>query len=280
MTPLRTRMTQDLRIRNYAATTIKVYIDLVAQFARFFGKSPARLGPEDIRTYQVHLVEERQVGWTVLNQTVCALRFLYQVTLGKDWTIRHIPYAKREKKLPVVLSRPEVARLLRATENRKHRTMLMTGYGCGLRRLEVVSLRVGDIDSSRMVVRVGGGKGRKDRYVPLSPVLLRALRAYWRAYRPADHLFPGAPASAPMKPRTLAKVCARARAKARLRKSVSMHTLRHSFATHHLEAGTDLRTLQLLLGHQSLQTTAIYLHVSAAKIRQARSPLDLLDDIE
>jgi len=280
MTPLRTRMTQDLRIRNYAATTIKVYIDLVARFARFFGKSPALLGPEDIRTYQVHLVEERKVGWTVLNQTVCALRFLYGTTLGKDWTIRHIPYAKQEKRLPVVLSRPEVARLLRAAENRKHRTMLMTGYGCGLRRLEVVNLRVGDIDSSRMVVRVRSGKGRKDRYVPLSPALLKALRAYWREYRPADPLFPGAQAGEPMKPCTLAKVCARARSKARLRKDVSMHTLRHSFATHHLEAGTDLRTLQIILGHKSLQTTSIYLHVSAAKIRKARSPLDLLDDIE
>ena len=280
MTPLRTRMTQDLRIRNYAATTIKVYIDLVARFARFFGRSPEHLGPEDIRTYQVHLVDERKVSWTTLNQTVCALRFLYRVTLGKDWTIQHIPYAKREKKLPVVLSRKEVARLLRAAENLKHRTLLMTAYGCGLRRLEVVNLRVDDIDSSRRVVGVRRGKGGKDRYVPLSPALLKALRAYWRAYRPAGPLFPGANASAPMKPSTLGKVCAQARSKARLRKGVSMHTLRHSFATDHLEAGTDLRTLQMILGHNSLRTTSIYLHVSAAKIRDARSPLDLLDDIE
>lgn len=280
MTPLRKRMTQDLRIRNYAATTIKLYIDLVARFARFFGQSPEHLGPEDIRTYQVHLVDERKVSWTILNQTVCALRFLYRVTLGKDWTIQHIPYAKREKKLPVVLSRKEVARLLRAVKNRKHRTMLMTAYGCGLRLLEVVNLRVDDIDSSRGVVRVRGGKGRKDRYVPLSPALVKGLRAYWRAYRPAGPLFPGANANEPMKPRTLGKVCARARSKARLRKGVSMHTLRHSFATHHLEAGTDLRTLQIILGHNSLRTTSIYLHVSAAKIRSAPSPLDLLDDIE
>jgi integrase/recombinase XerD len=280
MTPLRKRMTQDLRIRNYAAATIKLYIDLVARFARFFGQSPEHLGPEAIRTYQVHLVDERKVSWTILNQTVCALRFLYRVTLGKDWAIQHIPYAKPEKKLPVVLSRKEVARLLRAVANRKHRTMLMTAYGCGLRRLEVVNLRVDDIDSSRGVVRVRRGKGRKDRYVPLSPALLKALRAYWRAYRPAGPLFPGANASEPMKPRTLGKVCAQARSKARLRKGVSMHTLRHSFATHHLEAGTDLRTLQMILGHNSLRTTSIYLHVSAAKIRNAPSPLDLLDDIE
>jgi site-specific recombinase XerD len=280
MTPLRKRMTQDLRIRNYADSTITVYIDLVARFARFFGKSPAHLGPEDIRAYQVHLVEERKVSWTLLNQTVCALRFLYRTTLGKDWAIRHIPYAKREKKLPVVLSRKEVTRLLRAAENRKHRTMLMAAYGCGLRLSEVVNLRVRDIDSSRMVVRVRNGKGRKDRYIPLSPALLKALRAYWREYRPANHLFTGAKASEPMKPRTLGKICAQARSKARLRKGVSMHTLRHSFATHHLEASTDLRTLQIILGHSSLRTTSIYLHVSAAKIRNARSPLDLLDDIE
>jgi integrase/recombinase XerD len=280
MTPLRTRMLEDLRIRNYAATTIKTYIDLVARFARFFGKSPERLGPEDIRTYQVHLLDERKVSWTIVNQTVCALRFLYRVTLGQDWTIQRIPYARREKKLPVVLSRQEVARLLRAAENLKHRTMLMTAYGCGLRRSEVVTLRIDDIDSSRMVVRVRRGKGRKDRYVPLSPVLLKVLRGYWREYRPADYLFPGAKASEPMRPRSLGKVCAEARSKARLHKGVSMHTLRHTFATHHLEAGTDLRTLQIILGHNSLRTTSVYLHVSAAKIRNAPSPLDLLDDIE
>jgi site-specific recombinase XerD len=273
-------MTQDLRIRNYSDSTMTVYLDRVERFARFFGKSPARLGPEDIRAYQVHLVEERKVSWAMLNQTVCALRFLYRTTLGKDWAVRHIPYAKGEKKLPVVLSRKEVARLLHAAENRKHRTMLMTAYGCGLRLSEVVNLRVGDIDSSRMVVRVRNGKGRKDRYVPLSPALLKALRAYWREYRPADHLFPGANASEPFKPRTLGKVCERARSRAGLRKGVSMHTLRHSFATHHLEAGTDLRTLQIILGHNSLATTSIYLHVSAAKIHNAGSPLDLLDAIE
>jgi site-specific recombinase XerD len=273
-------MTQDLRIRNYAATTIRIYIDQVARFARFFGQSPEHLGPEDIRTYQVHLVEERKVSWTTLNQTVCALRFLYRVTLGKDWTIQHIPYARREKKLPVVLSRKEVARLLRAAENRKHRTMLMAAYGCGLRRSEVLKLRVRDIDSRRMVVRVCSGKGRKDRYVPLASALLKALRVCWRAYRPVDYLFPGRGGSEPMKARTLSKICADARAKARLANSVTMHTLRHCFATHHLEAGTDLRTLQMILGHNSLRTTSIYLHVSAAQIRDARSPLDLLDDLE
>lgn len=280
MTPLRSRMYQDLRIRNYAPITIKIYIDLVARFARFFNKSPELLGPEDIRRYQVHLVQERKVSWTLLNQTVCALRFLYGVTLGQDWAIKHIPYAKREKRLPVVLSRKEVARLLRAIENLKHRTMLMAAYGCGLRISEVTHLRVQDIDSNRMVVRVHSGKGRKDRYVPLSAALLKALRAYWRAYRPSGYLFVGRSESEPMTPRALGKVCARARSQARLQKGVSMHTLRHCFATHHLEAGTDLRTLQIILGHNSLRTTSIYLHVSAAKIQSAPSPLDLLDDID
>jgi site-specific recombinase XerD len=215
-------MLEDLRIRNYAAGTIRVYVDLVARFARFFGKSPEELGPEDIRTYQVHLVEERKVSWTVLNQTVCALRFLYTVTLGRDWAIRHIPYAKREKKLPVVLSRKEVARLLRAVENRKHRTMLLAAYGCGLRLSELLHLRVGDIDSSRMVVQVRQGKGRKDRYVPLSSALLKALRSYWRQYRPAGVLFPGRDAGEPMRRRTLGKVCAQACSKARLSKSTCL----------------------------------------------------------
>lgn len=280
MTPLRTRMTEDLRIRNYAGSTIEVYVDQIARFARFFGRSPERLGPEEIRTYQVHLVEERKVSWTTLNLAVCALRFLYRVTLGKDWAIQHIPFAKRERKLPVVLSRKEVARLLRAVENRKHRTMLMAAYGCGLRVSEVVNLRVGDIDSPRMVVHVRAGKGRKDRYVPLPSALLRALRGYWQAYRPKDALFPGREGCAPMKARTFGKVCEQARSRARLRKGVSVHALRHAFATHHLEAGTDLRTLQLILGHRSLRTTSIYLHVSTGAMGHARSPLDLIEDLE
>jgi site-specific recombinase XerD len=272
-------MTEDLRIRNYAASTIEVYLDQVSRFARFFGRSPERLGPEDIRSYQVHLVEERKVSWSSLNLAVCALRFLYRVTLGKDWAIQHIPFAKRERKLPVILSRDEVARLLRAVDNRKHRTMLMAAYGCGLRCSEVVALRVGDIDSCRMVVHVRAGKGRKDRYVPLPPALLKALRRYWQVYRPEDALFPGREGRAPMKSRTFGKVCAQARSRARLRKGVSVHGLRHAFATHHLEAGTDLRTLQLILGHRSLRTTSVYLHVSTGAMGHARSPLDLIEDL-
>lgn len=280
MTPLRARMIEDLRIRNYAPRTIELYVDLVARFAQFFSQSPEHLGPEEIRTYQVHLVEERKASWTGLNQMVCALRFLYGTTLGKESVIQHIPYAKREKKLPVVLSREEVARLLRAVGNRKHRTMLMAAYGCGLRRSEVLNLQVDDIDSSRMVVRVRSGKGRKDRYVPLAAALLKALRVCWREYRPVEYLFPVQGGNEPIKPRTIGKFCQAARSEAGLRKGVSLHTLRHSFATHHLEAGTDLPTLQMILGHNSLRTTSIYLHVSAARIRDARSPLDLLDDFE
>lgn len=280
MSPLRTRMIQDLRIRNYAPSTIKTYIKRVAAFARFFGRSPELLGPEDIRTYQVHLVDDRKLSWTVLNQTVSALRFLYRVTLRRDWVIQSIPYAKQEKKLPVILSHKEVARLLHAPHSDKHRTMLMAAYGCGLRSSEVLKLRVRDIDSHRMVVRIRSGKGRKDRYVPLAWALLRALRVYWRAYRPVDYFFPGQGGREPLKAATFRKICADARTQARLPKSVTIHTLRHCFATHHLEAGTDLRTLQMILGHKSLKTTAIYLHVSTARMRDARSPLDLLDDLE
>ena len=278
MTILRQRMLEDLRIRNLAEGTQRIYIAQVAAYARCFGRSPADLGPEDIRTWQVHLVQERGLSWSTLNVAVCALRFLYRTTLGKDWTIEHIPYAKREKKLPVILSPQEVQLLLAAVTNPKHLCILMVAYSCGLRVSEIAHLRIEDIDSRRMVIHVRAGKGKKDRVVPLSPRLLKALRSYWRVLRPTPYLFPGANPRRPITRGTIARVCRNAAHRAGLKKRVTPHSLRHAFATHLLEAGVDVRTIQVLLGHGSLKTTTRYMHVSAEKIRSVRSPLDMLPD--
>ncbi|MCP5043707.1 MAG: tyrosine-type recombinase/integrase [bacterium] len=273
-------MLEDRSVRNYAPRTKERYIACVAQFARHFHKSPELLGPKEIRGYQVHLVEKLKCSWTVLNQTVCALRFLYVTTLDRDWAIRHIPYAKRERKLPVVLSQGEVLRLLEAVSNFKHLSILLAAYSGGLRVSEVTDLRAADIDSDRMIIHVRQGKGRKDRIVPLSPVLLSILRVYWRESRPTQHLFPGAKPNRAMSPSSIRCFLRKAVLAAGIKKRVTMHTLRHSFATHHLEASTDLRTLQLVMGHSSLKTTSLYLHVSTEKIRSAKTPIDLLPDID
>jgi len=273
-------MEEDLRVRNYSERTRKTYVEAVARFARHFGRSPDLLGPEEVRSYQVHLVQEKGASWTVLNQAVCALRFFFGTTLGKEWPVRHIPYAKTEKPLPAVLSASETEALFARIGNVKHLAMLLTAYSAGLRVSEVAHLQVGDIDSSRMVIHVRRGKGRKDRIVPLSPVLLHILREHWRIARPEQHLFAGQHKSRPISSGTIAMVCRDAARRAGLRKRVTPHTLRHTFATHYLEAGTDLRTLQMMMGHTSLKTTSRYLHVSTEKIRQTRTPLDLLGELQ
>lgn len=260
---LRQRMIDDLRIRNYSPRTIEVYTDCIRGFAAHFRKSPKRLGPEEIRTYQRFLIEEKQVSWPSFNQTVSALRFLYGVTLGRPDLIPRIPYPKHETKLPVVLSVEEVGRFLGAVRNLKHRTILMTLYGAGLRLTEALALTVTDVDSARMVIRVQHGKGGKDRYVDLANTLLLALRGYWKVYRPAPYLFPGRSPDQPLEPTAVQKVCVQARRRAGFQKPISPHTLRHCYATHLLEAGKDLRTIQLRLGHRALTTTARYLHVAA-----------------
>jgi site-specific recombinase XerD len=275
MTMLRQRMQQDMRIRNLSPRTQACYLGHVAQFAKHFGRSPADLDAEHVRQYQVHLVEVKRASWSLFNQAVCALRFLYGVTLGKDWTIEHIPHAKREKKLPSVLSREEVKRLLGAVKNARQRVVLTTIYASGLRLSEALSLKVGDIDSARMVLHVRLGKGSKDRLVPLSPVLLEQLREHWARVRPRTYLFPGARPGKPLNPTSIQKAMQAARLRAGIRKRASVHTLRHSYATHLLESGTDLRRIQTWLGHGSLNTTAVYLHVCSATAA-GRSPLDTL----
>lgn len=275
---LRQRMREDLRVRNYSPRTEATYIGAVAKFAQHFGKPPDQLGPEHVRAYQVHLVKKQSASWTKLNQTVCALRFFYRNTLGKDWVLRHVPYAKGEKRLPIVLSQREVTQLFDSIANIKHLAWLLLAYSAGLRVTEIANLRVTDIDSERMVILVRQGKGKKDRILPLSPIVLSILRQYWLLEHPRDLLFPGHKPGRPITVSSMQKVCKRAAEAARIKKPMSMHTLRHSFATHHLEAGTDLRTLQMLMGHSSLKTTSRYLHISTERLRSAKTPLDLIQD--
>lgn len=277
MTPLRRRMIEDLRIRNFSPNTIAGYIGYVARFARHFGRSPAELAPEHVRRYLVHLRDQEGAGVGTMVQCVSALRFLYRVTLKRDWAITAIPYPKKERKLPVVLTRAEVFEFLGSLGNLKYRAILTTAYASGLRVSEATHLRVADIDSARMVMHVRQGKGRKDRLVPLSKNLLELLREYWKIARPKTWLFPGKQGSdAPVARRSVERACAKARAALGWTKHVRPHTLRHSFATHLLEAGTDIRTIQVLLGHRALSSTATYTHLSTVSLQGTKSPLDLL----
>jgi integrase/recombinase XerD len=276
MTTLRQRMIDDLRVRNRSAHTIKAYIACVAHFAGHFGKSPELLGPEEIRQYQVYLVNERRVSFSYLIQIVSALRFLYCVTLQRDWAIRHIAYPKQPKRLPVVLSQAEVRRLFDAIRSPRHLAILMTAYAAGLRLSEVTKLLITDIDSSRMVIRVRQGKGHKDRYVMLAPTLLEVLRLHWRRERPATWLFPGQHPDQPICNHVVQEVCRKAGIAAGLKKPVTVRTLRHSFATHLLESGKDIRIIQTLLGHRNVRTTEIYTYVSTETVRAAESPLESL----
>lgn len=283
MTALRRRMQSDLQIRNYSPSTERVYVGHVARFAVHFGRCPSELGAEEARAYLSHLVKEQRVSWSYYNQAVSALRFLYRVTLARPEMIARLPYPRRVKRLPTVLGAAEVVRLLEAVENPKHRLLLLVAYAAGLRVSEIVGLRVADIDSDRMTIRVRQGKGKKDRQVMLSPVLLKELRAYCRRARPTHWLFPGQKPGRPLTSRLLQRVCRKAAKAAGLDtggRRVTAHTLRHSFATHLLEAGTDLRVIQTLLGHRSVSTTALYTHVSTDRIRSIVSPLDRLEGLE
>lgn len=280
MTPLRQRMIDDLRFRNRSPRTIETYVSHVVRFAKFHGRSPDLLGPEDVRAYQKHLLE-KGASWTLFNQAVCSLKFLYGITLQVTWPVNMIPYGRKPRKLPSVLSQEEVVLLIEAVDDPVARMALLTAYAAGLRISELVALEIEDIDVSRMEIRVERGKGNKPRIVPLSEVLLQHLRSYWRQGRPrvegSPWLFPSADPKKPVHDTTIQKACQVARAKAGITKRATPHTLRHCYATHSLESGVDLRTLQVLLGHSQLATTATYTHVQRKLVRQAKSPLDEIE---
>lgn len=277
MTSLRQRMTEDMQVRNLALNTQTSYVQQISLFARHFNKSPEQLGPEDIRSYQVYLTNEKKLAPGSILIAVAALRFLYKVSLQRDWTFDEvIPAPKKPQTLPVILSPEEVLRFLGCVGGRKHRAILTTCYAAGLRISEAVRLTVPDIDSARMVIRVDQGKGRKDRYVMLSPKLRDILRDWWRVEKPSHWLFAGDIEGRHISKDAVELACQKARLRFPVPKPVTPHSLRHAFAVHLLESGTDVRTIQLLLGHRSLATTARYLRIATSKVCSTASPLDLL----
>ncbi len=282
MTQLRRQMLEELERRHYSPNTIRSYIRAVAEYAGYFKRSPEKLGLDEIRSYQAHLIRKRKLAANTVAQRLAALRFLYVKTLRRNWDVELTPYPKRPTRLPKVLSLEEVARLIDAADSLFHRAILMTLYGTGVRREELIRLQVSDINSRRMVVHIRGGKGRKDRDVMLSHQLLFVLRKHLRGLyrRPKEWLFPGGSWHTGRSPISLNvpyQACRIAAERAGIDKQVHPHLLRHSFATHLLEAGTDLRTIQVLLGHRDLEQTAIYLHVSARHVGSVDSPLDSLE---
>jgi integrase/recombinase XerD len=275
ISPLRRRMIEDMTVRNLSPATQRSYLHAVTKFSRHFGRSPGLLGIEDVRAFQVFLVSQG-ISWPALNQTVCALRFFYGVTLNRSEIPERIAYARTPQKLPAILSADEVVRFLEAVPGLKTRTALTAAYGAGLRASEAVSLKVADIDSDRMLIQVRHGKGARDRTVMLSPQLLTILRTYWRLVRSREWLFPGRDETRPLDVQVLHAACRSAARSAGLTKRVSVHTLRHSFATHLLESGVDIRIIQVLLGHKSLSTTARYTQVATTTIARTQSPLERL----
>jgi site-specific recombinase XerD len=273
MSPLRRRMIEDMAIRKLSPKTQQGYIRTIRNLAAFLGRSPDTASFEDIRRFQLHLVSSG-AGTPILNQTVAALRFFFRVTLKRYAIIEHTAFIHEPRKLPVVLSPEEVARILDAAPGLKYKAALSVAYGAGLRVSEVVALKVSDIDSKRMVIRIEQGKGRKDRYVMLSPHLLELLRAWYKAARPQGWLFPGQNRVNPLTTRQLNRACQTAAHMADIKKRVSPHTLRHSFATHLLEQNIDIRVIQVLLGHAKLDTTALYTRVATRTIREVMSPLE------
>jgi integrase/recombinase XerD len=280
MTALRQRMLEDLRIRNYAPTTVSSYIRSVAEFAQHFNKPPDQLGSEEIRSWQLFLLNEKRVKLSTYIQAVCALRFFYQNTLHRRVEIDRIPLPRYEKKLPVILSKAEVKALLEAPKNLGHRAILATMYAAGLRVSEVASLKVSDLDRERRVIWVRGGKGHKDRQVMLAEALRDLLAAYWRWKRPADWLFPGDRPGHPISCNGIFQLCQNAARRAGIRKPVHPHSLRHAFATHLLDDGVNLLVIQTLMGHAHLKTTARYLHLSDIAVRSTKSPLEMLGSLD
>ena len=280
MTPLRRRMLEDMAIRNLADNTRLSYVQQIVSYSNYFHRPPEELGPEEIRTYQLYLTQTRMLSPSSVSVATGALRFLYKVTLKRDWSLDEIPMPKRPFKLPVVLSQEEVMHFLDSVYSLKHRAILTAAYAAGLRISEATHLKVTDIDSQRMMLRVDQGKGRKDRYVMLSPRLLELLRAYWKAVHPVLWLFPGDLPGQPITRGAVELACQKAHRASGIKKPITPHSLRHAFATHLLESGADLRTIQLLLGHRSLATTSLYLKVATRTVCATASPFDWLPQVE
>ena len=279
MTHLRRKMLEELERRNYSEGTARRYLRFVEQFAQHFGKSPDKLGPDHLRTYQAYLLKVSKLEPGTVENHVAALRFLFIRTLHRYEFRQFLPYPKLRRKLPKILSREEVACLIDASSSLFERTLLMVLYGTGMRRAEIARLKIADIDSQRMIIHVVNGKGGKDRDLPLSPTLLETLRAHWRWLKPHTYLFPSRlhrDCEQPITDKIVWRVCTEAAKRAGIRKRVSPHLVRHSWATHLLEAGTDLRTIQLLLGHEDLEVTARYLHLSQHHLQQVANPIEEL----
>src|ERR1700739_3478039 len=272
-------MLEELERRNYSAGTTRSYLRFVERFAQHFGKSPDKLGPDHLRTYQAYLLRERKLCPGTVENHVAALRFFFVRTLRRHEFREFLPYPKSARKLPSILSQEEVTRLINASSSLFERTLLMVLYGTGMRRAEIARLKIADIDSQRMVIHVVNGKGGKDRDLPLSPLLLETLRAHWRWLKPQTYLFPSRlhrNCEQPISDKIVWRACTEAAKRAGIRKKVTPHLVRHSWATHLLEAGTDLRTIQLLLGHEDLEVTARYLHLSQQHLHQVSNPLEEL----
>lgn len=280
MSKLREQMQMDLDIKGYSPQTKRSYIGQVERFSRYYGKSPDKLGEQEIKEYLHYLIKIRKLSSSHINIAYSALKFFYNTTLHREWDIEKIPRIKNGKTLPRILSQEEVTRLLQATSNLKHRAMLMTIYGAGLRVSETANLKLGDIDSKRMQIHIYQGKGKKDRYTILSEANLSILRKYWELYRPDYWMFPGVPKDKPISTRTIQKLFQNSRVKVGIKKQVSVHSLRHSFATHLLEFGVDIYHIQKLMGHSSIKTTSIYIHLKRDDILNITSPLDMILDIE
>lgn len=271
---------RDMAIRGLTEGSRKVYVDQVRNFVKFIGRSPDQATLDDVTRYQDHLIRERKISWSYAKVIVAALRFFFGTTLKRDWNFKDIPYPRRTgRRLPIILSREEIVRFFRAVPNVKHRVILTTMYAAGLRVSEALRLKVTDIDSSRMLVRVEQGKGRKDRYVMLSPVLLSILREYWKIGRPKVWLFQHRTLEKPLTRSAIRNVVQRAREASGLTKTVRSHDLRHAFATHLLEKGTNIRVIQELLGHRSLRSTEIYTHVAKTYLQDTKSPIDDLSGL-
>jgi site-specific recombinase XerD len=277
MGELRDRMERDLVLRGLTENTCKSYLQSVKGLAAYYRRPPDQLSDAEVRQYQLYLIRERKLAWSSCRLAACGLRFFYRVTLGRPWDAMQIPMPKGDRKRPAILSREEVWRLFEITANRKHRALLMTTYAAGLRVCEVVRLRVQNLDSDRMLIRVEGGKGRKDRDTLLSEQLLVELRKYWRMYRPAHWLFPSRTyPDRPLDRKSAYLIYCQAKARARITKAGGIHCLRHAFATHLIEAGIDVVTMQQLLGHSNLRTTSNYLHLAHGGLARSRSAFDLL----